>query len=631
MCKKNHKQLKYHLSVNATAVALCFILLSFFSSCSKDQPGESLSSDARLESFSFSPTLNSGIETTVVGLIWKNEVNLSMPYTASLNKLIATFSFQGKSVMVGNVEQVSGVTQNDFSNPVTYTVVAEDGTKTNYTVIAAKSSAAEFETFSFTPTLNGELEKIAAGSIQDQDVSLSIPYAASPNNLIANFTFKGRSVMIGNVEQVSGVTANNFSSPVTYTIVAEDGSKKDYRVSVSKDLKRLPRLYLTTDGGAEILDKENYVSSTIEMKDLDSYYSNVVSFTARTGVRGRGNSTWGMPKKPYRMKLDSKASILGLPSDKDWALLANYTDKTLLRNITAFEMARIAGMSWTPASYSIDFYKNNVYQGVYSFTEHVKVAKDRLNMDLVGSSDVAGNYFLELDFHYDEPYKFKTDKKELPMMFKDPDTPNDAQFNYVKDFFNTAEQTLYSDNFTDATNGYRKYIDVPSFINYYIVQELAKNVDGNMRGSCYMAIRNGKIEMPLVWDFDIAFGNAEHITWEQGASSVGPDGWYIKTCSPWFDRFFEDPSFVSELKARWNALKPQLDQIPNFIKDKAASLNEAQQRNFGSKASGGAGWDINEVMWPNYIDRGTYSAEINYLVDFVEKRLVWLNTNINGL
>jgi hypothetical protein len=531
--------------------------------------------------------------------------------------------------MVGNTEQVSGVTVNDFSNPVTYTVVARDGTKKNYTITVPKSSVAELESFTFQSAINSGLAKTVAGKIQGQDVTLAIPYPALPNNLIANFAFKGRTVMVGSTEQVSGVTKNNFSSPVTYTVVADDGTKKDYIVTVLI-VKRLPSLYMDT-GGAEILDKENYVSSTIKMDDLDNYYTSTVSFTATTGVRGRGNSTWGMPKKPYRLKLDSKASLLGLPSDKDWALLANYTDKTLIRNITAFEISRIAGMRWTPASYSIDFYKNNVYQGVYSFTEHVKVAKDRLDMNLVGSSDVAGGYLLELDFHWDEPYKFKTTQKQLPMMYKDPDEPNSAQRNYVESLFNTTEDVLYSSNFMDATNGYRKYIDVESFINYFIVQELAKNVDGNMRGSCYMAIRDGKIEMPLVWDFDIAFGNANHIATEFPPTTTGPDGWFIKEKSPWFDRFFQDPAFVAQLKTRWNTLKPQLDNISKFIKNKALTLEEAQARNFGSKASGGAGWNINEVTWPNYIDRHSYAGEINFLVDFVEKRLKWLDTEINKL
>lgn len=499
------------------------------------------------------------------------------------------------------------------------------------------SSVAKLESFSLEPEHNKDLGEKITAKIVNKKIDIILPYGVSLNGLTATFTYEGKSVKVGDVEQVSAVTKNDFSAPVIYKIIAEDQSIVNYTVTITNKAPRIPQVYINTEGGAGINDKENYVKTTVRVEDIDKVYTDGESFTSTAGIRGRGNSTWGMPKKPYRIKLDNKASLLGMSNDKDWALLANYSDKTLLRNITAFEISRIADMSWTPASVSVDFYLNGVYQGVYSLTEHVKVSKDRLDMNLVSSSDnsgeaLTGGYFLELDFHYDEPYKFKTDFKQLPIMFKDPDAPTTQQYDYVKNYFNKAESTLYSDNFKDAEEGYRKHIDMESFINYYIVQELAKNVDGNMRGSCYLAIRrNGKIEQPLVWDFDIAFGNANHITWEQGASSVGWDGWYLKTCAPWFDRFFEDPTFVSALKKRWNELKPELDQIPSFIKQRAAKLDEAQKRNFGSKTSGGAGWNINEKIWPSDVDRGSYQGEIDFLVTFVEKRIDWLNTNINNL
>ncbi|MDR0422549.1 MAG: CotH kinase family protein [Proteiniphilum sp.] len=502
---------------------------------------------------------------------------------------------------------------------------------------AELSSVSRFETFAFRPEYNKGLEVVATGTVSGGDISVSIPYGVSPDSLVATFTCSGASVKAGDTEQVSSVTQNDFSKPVVYTVTAEDGSKTDYTVTVTKNLPRLPAVHINTAGGAPISDKENYVSATVIIEDADKYYTDGKQFASTAGIRGRGNSTWGMDKKPYRIKLESKASLLGMSSDRDWALLANHTDKTLLRNITAFEISRIAGMSWTPASLSVDFYLNGSYRGVYTLTEHVKVAKERLNMDLVKASDNAGEaltggYFLELDFHFDEPFKFRTALKDLPIMFKDPDEPTEAQFEYVENYFNMAEQALYSENFSHPEEGYRKYIDVKSFVNYYIVQELAKNVDGNMRGSCYLAVRRGgKIEQPLVWDFDIAFGNADHITWEQKATSREWDGWFIKTCSPWFDRFFEDPRFVSELKKRWNELKPALDKVPDFIREHAQLLQEAQARNFSPKTGGGAGWSITAPEWNTDIIRGSYSAEVEYLVDFVERRLGWLDRSINGL
>lgn len=505
------------------------------------------------------------------------------------------------------------------------------------------SSVSQFKSFTFHPEFNEALEETVPGVISGTDISVSLPYSVSSDGLIATFTYEGASVKIGDIAQTSEVTKNDFSGTVVYSIIAEDGTKTDYRVTVTNMQRRIPRVYVNTEGGAPILDKENYVTSTVRVEDLDKYYTDGVEFEGSAGVRGRGNSTWGMDKKPYRIKLDESASLLGMGKDKNWALLANHTDKTLLRNITAFEIAEIAEMSWTPSSYSVDLYLNDAYQGVYALTEHVKVSDERLDIELVTPSDnsgeaLTGGYFLELDFHFDEPYKFKTAMKELPIMFKDPDEPTPAQFEFVENYFNTAEAVLYGDNFKDPEDGYRKYIDVESFVNYFIIQELAKNVDGNMRGSCYLAIqRNGKIEQPLVWDFDIAFGNADHITWEQGASSREWDGWFINsysandnTYTPWFDRFFEDPYFVTELKKRWNGLKPQLDGIPDFIREHAAALQESQAQNFSPKPSG-AGWIITKPEWNSSITRGSYKAEVDYLVDFVEKRLQWLDTNINGL
>ncbi|WP_108823323.1 CotH kinase family protein [Dysgonomonas sp. Marseille-P4361] len=494
----------------------------------------------------------------------------------------------------------------------------------------------KLKTLTFEPEHNKELEERVIAVFSGKNAEITIPYHISTEALIATFTYQGELVKIGEIEQISGETRNNFTDPLTYKVFSGK-EVVEYTVTVKRKAPRIPIIRIKTENQAAIEGKEKYVNATIQIDDPDKLYTDGSTFSSATGIKGRGNSTWGMPKKPYRLKLDQKASLLGMSTDKDWALLANYSDKTLLRNLTAFEISRIVGMQWTPSSLSVELYLNNEYKGVYALTEHVKVSEERVDLDLVTPSSnsgeaLTGDYFLELDFHADEENLFKTSIKELPIMFKDPENPTTEQFKYVEDFFNTAESSLYSTNFADPLLGYSKYIDIESFINYYIIQELTKNVDGNMRGSCYLTLRrNGKIEQPLVWDFDIAFGNANHIVTEQGASSVGWDGWYIKTCSPWFDQLFKDPVFVQRLKERWNEVKPQLDQIPNYIREHAEGLKDAQQRNFSNKMIGGAGWDIHEKIWPNFVDRGSYSEEIIYLTTFVKKRLEWLDTNINNL
>ncbi len=400
---------------------------------------------------------------------------------------------------------------------------------------------------------------------------------------------------------------------------------------------KIPVVVIETENHVEIKDKENYINCSVMINDDDKLYTDGTPFSGSGRIRGRGNSTWTMPKKPYKIKLDSKAKLLGMSTDKEWVLLANYSDRSLLRNTTAFEISRIVGMDWTPRSRNVELYLNNTYLGVYQLTEHVKVSDERCDLDLVDelateAEDLKADYLIELDFHFDASHQFHTSYASLPLMFKDPEEPNDEQFEYVRDCFNRAEAALYGELFLNPEVGYNRYIDIESFLKYYIVQELTKNCDGNMRGSCYLALKSdGKVYQPFVWDFDIAFGNAKHITWEQGASSAGPDGWYIKTRSPWFDRFFMDPAFVSALKQKWNTLKPQLDRLPDFVQAQVNQMKFAIGRNFRSTATGGAGWSLRGEIWPNYEDRGSYDAEVKFLKDFIVNRLQWLDEHINAL
>lgn len=486
--------------------------------------------------------------------------------------------------------------------------------------------------FIFEAINNQELSQDIEATINDNMIEAILPEGVSAKALVASFNYRGESVTVNNAPQQSGTTINNFEEPLTFVLKTNNGSTKEYVVNIK--FMCLPKIYIHTENNAEILDKENYVNSTVRIEDPSKIYTDGTPFESTAGIRGRGNSTWDMPKKPYKIKLDKAANLLGINSDdKDWALLANYSDKSLLRNIVAFKISEIVGMRWTPKSVSAEVYLNDKYLGVYTLTDHKEVSEKRLNLNLAEENGaVEGDYFMELDFHYDEGERFKTDLKQLPIMLKDPEEVSAEQFNFVKDFFNKAEAVLYSDKFTDPEEGYHKYIDINSFVDYFIVQELSKNCDGNMRGSCYLSIIDNKIiEQSFVWDFDIAFGNAKHIVTEQGALSDGPTGWYIKTCSPWFDQLFKDPKFVQAVKDKWNAVKPQLNMLPFFVTQHYNQLKAAAARNFGKIEDGGAGWNVHEIMWPNYVDRGEYKNEVDFLISFIQQRMAWLDKNINNL
>lgn len=488
------KTSKSFLALPLRFLFLCFVLLTPMTACSDDDnerddddPGQkgtltiyqqlqnavdkSLTIDNIVSSESF--TVLTLSDNSKIELQRRNNVvNLESEDSKAVFSLVKgpknTWVLGGKDLQI---PVVTVLTDNPAIVCVTYdndlvTVYLDNGDK----MFINRSGEEGIFSFVLEADNNNGLSEDIPAVISGTSAYIILPEGSSSESLVLSFRYRGVSVKIDDIVQESGVTVNNFSSPLIYSLIKQDGSQINYTVTINRCV-RIPKIYINTENEAEIKDKENYVRSTVKIEDPDKLYTDGTVFEGTAGIRGRGNSTWGMPKKPYRIKLDSKAKLLGMSTDKDWALLANYADKTLLRNITAFEISRIVDMKWTPKSVSVELYLNGEYKGVYCLTEHVKVSSERLDIDLVDETDISGealtgDYFMELDFHFDEGARFKTDLKELPMMFKDPDEPTTEQFEYVKNFYNTAESVLYSDNFKDVENGYRKYIDIESFIKY---------------------------------------------------------------------------------------------------------------------------------------------------------------------
>ena len=398
------------------------------------------------------------------------------------------------------------------------------------------------------------------------------------------------------------------------------GEGEDYSKEYS-----IPTIYITTEGGATIDSKTRYVKGHIKVEDPRGYYSDVTVLESDLQIKGRGNTTWSWDKKPYRIKLDEAQKVLGIKRNKDWVLLANYADKSLLRNTVGFEISRVCQMSWTPAVRSVVFYLNGEYQGVYCFTEHKEVANHRV--------DIADDdYYLEIEQFPDEPYTFWTKKYDVPIMFHQPEYPTDEQYNEVKDFINGFENVLNTAKAFDLEEGYPSYINVDSFVNYFIVEELTKNIDGNLRKSTFITKEKDKpMELYHVWDFDLALGNCNYMDSEFYPATNGPTGWFIKEYgrkgkgTGWYPRLFQDPAFVQKVKDRWNEVYPRLFKIPDFIDVEVRKMDNEQYSNFQK-------WKVlGTYLWPNYKVLGTYQEEVDYLKEFYTTRLEWLDENINAL
>jgi hypothetical protein len=378
----------------------------------------------------------------------------------------------------------------------------------------------------------------------------------------------------------------------------------------------LPVLRLTTDSGLPVTSKEEYVTGEWSLTSDDA-------ISGALEIRGRGNSTWDLsPKKSFRIRLNEGQSLLGMPSSRHWVLLANHSDKTLLRNALAMELAERVGMAWTPHTASVEVFLNGRYDGVYLLSENIRVDEDRVNIDELSEEDVSadkitGGYLLEVDFRQDG-YTMITAIDELPIVFQDPEEPTPEQEAYIKSYIDEFESVLHSDSFADPASGYAAYIDVDSFIRWYFVNEIFRNVDSNMWSSCWMyKPRDGKLHMGPVWDFDLAAGNANY------SDAFKTGGWWVRE-APWFSRLFEDPAFASRAREIWNEVNS--DQLPEFlaaIHIRAASMQQAQLNNFQR-------WPILETyVWPNYTIPGTYAGEIAYLDEFLRARIEWMDSQLN--
>ena len=376
---------------------------------------------------------------------------------------------------------------------------------------------------------------------------------------------------------------------------------------------RIPAVHIVAEG--PINSKEDWVNARFTFSDPSGFYSETTTLEAAGRIRGRGNSTWGMPKKPYRIKLDKKEKVFGTQDSKNWILLANYSDKTLLRNIMAMEISRICEMAWTPRMLSVEVYLNDDFLGVYTFCDHKEVAENRVNITVAGEDDIEGGYYLELEEAMDEPVCFKT-VWDTPVMFHEPEYPTEAQVRYVRDWFDGMENALGEIQQTGSTK-HRDYLDFPSFINYYIIQEVTKNPDGNVRKSTFLTKEKGKpLEMYHVWDFDITLGNCNYTDFEK------PSGWQMRYVK-WYNQLFFDPEFKEMAKARWNELLPRLREVPAFLARQRDLLAGAEDDNFRR-------WPILGVqVWPNYYAFPTYQEEYDFLVRFYLERLDWLDGKIN--
>lgn len=370
----------------------------------------------------------------------------------------------------------------------------------------------------------------------------------------------------------------------------------------------LPVVMIVTPDSANVTSKEDWMKNT-RMSIYDE--QGALNYEGDLAIKGRGNTTWSAPKKPYALKLDSKSEILGMPKHKRWVLLANYLDKTLMRNHIAFFIAKAKGISleWTPRGTFVDLVLNGKHLGNYYLCEQIKIDENRVNVHENEPDDIDGGYLLELDTYYDEVNKFRTPFRKLPVMFKEPDeddlTP--AQFEYVKDYFAKVENALYADD-SQKTGNYKDLIDVNTFVDFWFVNEVTGCDESSWPKSCYMhKDKGGKLKAGPVWDYDYAtFGKFY--------------GKFITNKYVWNDQILADPEVMALARERWQMLMPEFMKVADEI-DRLKEILEKSA-------------EVNEKMWPitgsnvNGDEKLPFGEAADLMKKNLMERLNWIDMNL---
>jgi hypothetical protein len=486
------------------------------------------------------------------------------------------------------------------------------------------------------PALTADVEGVIAGDT----IRLILPHVADVSALVPHFAVLDArtAVRVNGSLQTSDASAVDFTHDVTYTLESSSGDVRRYIVRVIV-FTGLPVVTVTTAGGAPILNREDYVSATVTVYGGQSRPEH--NFSAATQIRGRGNSTWSQPKKPYRLKLGTSASLFGFPADRDWTLLANYWDPALGRNAAAFELSRLFGAAYTPRCTPVELVLNGAHQGSYQLCEHMEVAANRipatsagwlLEMDDLPRVDPGDEYFRTPRL---DAWSMESDSNPTVWVFKSHGPPSPAQRAAIEADVLGCENTIFSEGFADPITGYASCLDVDALVTWYLLNEVSKNNDAAFFKSVYAyKTPTGKITFGPIWDFDLAFGNYPF--------DGGPTGWKIRH-SPWIERLFEDRAFVDRVKARWAVLYALRSTMDDYLSGYGRQLALSAERS--------------HTMWAPYQPRpllrtdalpsaaqmlllqGTaevagvvdHAAEVTALRSWLSNRYAWLNAQILDL
>jgi hypothetical protein len=482
-------------------------------------------------------------------------------------------------------------------------------------------------------------------------------------NELSNYLMNGENslaVQVHNINATSSDLSSNFYLAVGLNVDATiyETTTPWFREPLEFNSSNLPIIKITT---TRSIPDEPKVLARMGIIDHGPGITNHIDdaftgYDGNIGIEIRGSSSQMFPKKQYAVELwtdaglDTSASVLGLPAEEDWILYAPYSDKSLLRNLLAYKFSRDLGW-YAPRTRLVELYIDELYKGVYVFTEKIKrdvnrVNINKLNPDENSGDDLTGGYIVKIDkfdgatvgLGWDSPFppRYRTNNQSIHFQFHYPkeDEITYEQANYIETYITNFEESLLGPLKNHPEYGYRAHINVESFIDFAIVNEITKNVDGYRLSTFLYKDKDsddGKLYLGPVWDFNLGFGNANYCEggtihgWAWDFNKIcGGDYWLVPF---WWEKLMQDQEFKMQFKARWQEVRVGIlsdENIMNYIDSVVTVLDRPQQRNFLQ-------WPIlSEYIWPNNYVGGSYSNEVLYLKDWIDSRLNWLDNQINA-
>lgn len=458
------------------------------------------------------------------------------------------------------------------------------------------------------------IENVKCEIIGDSAVECRILNITSSKVLIPRFTFQGSVVTINGEEVESGVSMIDFSEPVVLSIITSK-TIKDYTVYVGA-YTGLPTVWIETNTHKDIDVAGQFYNGKIKMAGNPGTSSNGYITQANAKIMAVGTIYWyrsrihedmQLGKNAYSVLFNDDISLLDSPAGKTWEFYTNTSEKTMLHNQTAFYLGSMSALEYTPRFYHVNLLMNGRYYGTYLMGEDMEVSEGRVD---VGSD----GFLLGIGASSSGPV-FSTSYLERAVSVIAPSaSQSEASVDYISNFVTTAENALFSSDFTDASEGWQKYMDIDSFVDWYLINEISKNENGAFRNNCMMNLtRGGKLKMGPLWDFEKAF-----------SVDSSPSGFVIKDVN-WYARLFKDPAFVAKVKERYDFFYSHKNDIITEISNTAEYLKYAIQEDNNKWNTFTTASNSGEQAWLLY-QTTVYSME-----KWLNSRMDWLKGEFDAM